>query len=45
MDDRAEVTRLGEGLDSSGALAGPAMARTIDAIAALADVARREGRA
>ena len=43
VDDRAEVTRLGEGLDSSGALAETAMARTIDAIATLADEARHEG--
>jgi exopolyphosphatase/guanosine-5'-triphosphate,3'-diphosphate pyrophosphatase len=41
--DRAEVTRLGEGLDASGALAAPAMARTADAIATLADEARHDG--
>ena len=41
--DRAEVTRLGEGLEESGRLQPQPMARTIDAIAAMADEARRHG--
>jgi exopolyphosphatase / guanosine-5'-triphosphate,3'-diphosphate pyrophosphatase len=41
--DRAEVTRLGEGLEESGLLQPEPMARTIDAIAAMADEARRHG--
>ena len=39
--DRAEVTRLGEGLERSGRLGGEPMERTIAAIAAMADEARR----
>ena len=38
--DRAEVTRLGEGLDDSGRLQPEAMERTIEAIAGMADEAR-----
>jgi exopolyphosphatase / guanosine-5'-triphosphate,3'-diphosphate pyrophosphatase len=38
--DRAEVTRLGEGLDDSGRLQPDAMERTIDAIAGMAGEAR-----
>jgi exopolyphosphatase/guanosine-5'-triphosphate,3'-diphosphate pyrophosphatase len=41
--DRAEVTRLGEGLEESGRLEPEPMARTIDAIAAMADEAKRYG--
>ena len=33
--DRAEVTRLGEGLDEGGELSEPAMQRTLDAIAGM----------
>jgi exopolyphosphatase/guanosine-5'-triphosphate,3'-diphosphate pyrophosphatase len=40
--DRAEVTRLGEGLDASGELSVAAVARTVDAIAGMVDDARRE---
>jgi exopolyphosphatase / guanosine-5'-triphosphate,3'-diphosphate pyrophosphatase len=41
--DRAEMTRLGEGLEESGRLQPEPMARTIDAIAAMAEEARRHG--
>jgi exopolyphosphatase/guanosine-5'-triphosphate,3'-diphosphate pyrophosphatase len=41
--DRAEVTRLGEGLSASGALGAEAMERTADAITGMVDEARREG--
>ena len=41
--DRAQVTRLGEGLQESGRLAAPPIARTVDAIAGMADEARRSG--
>jgi exopolyphosphatase/guanosine-5'-triphosphate,3'-diphosphate pyrophosphatase len=41
--DRAEVTRLGEGLDGSGRLQPEPMQRTIDAIAGMADEARAQG--
>jgi exopolyphosphatase / guanosine-5'-triphosphate,3'-diphosphate pyrophosphatase len=41
--DRAEVTRLGEGLDDSGRLQPAPMERTVDAIAAMADEARHRG--
>ena len=43
--DRAEVTRLGEGLDESGRLGAEPMARTVEAIADMVDEARREGAA
>jgi exopolyphosphatase/guanosine-5'-triphosphate,3'-diphosphate pyrophosphatase len=41
--DRAEVTRLGEGLDETGELQEAPMARTVEAIAGMADEARRDG--
>jgi exopolyphosphatase / guanosine-5'-triphosphate,3'-diphosphate pyrophosphatase len=41
--DRAEVTRLGEGLDDSGRLQPAPMERTVDAIGAMADEARHRG--
>ena len=41
--DRAEVTRLGEGLDDEGLLESGPMERTIEAIAAMAAEAGREG--
>ena len=41
--DRAEVTRLGEGLDQTGQLGEEPMTRTIAAIASMADEARRNG--
>ena len=39
--DRAEVTRLGEGLDRTGDLSEEPIARTVDAIADMADEAER----
>ena len=41
--DRAEVTRLGEGLDESGRLGAEPIARTVAAIADMVDEARRDG--
>ena len=41
MDDRAEVTRLGEGLQETGRLNPEPMARTVEAIATMVDEARR----
>ena len=41
--DRAEVTRLGEGLDDSGSLQPEPMERTIEAIAGMAEEARAYG--
>jgi exopolyphosphatase/guanosine-5'-triphosphate,3'-diphosphate pyrophosphatase len=41
--DRAEVTRLGEGLDETGELGEEPMERTVDAIAGMADEAARNG--
>ena len=41
--DRADVTRLGEGLDESGALSAEAIRRTVDAVCALHDEALSEG--
>jgi exopolyphosphatase/guanosine-5'-triphosphate,3'-diphosphate pyrophosphatase len=41
--DRAEVTRLGEGLEATGVLAAAAMERTVAAIARLAALAREQG--
>jgi exopolyphosphatase / guanosine-5'-triphosphate,3'-diphosphate pyrophosphatase len=41
--DRAEVTRLGEGLDDTGTLAEAAVERTVTAIAAMAEEARSNG--
>ena len=43
--DRAIVTRLGEGLDATGALGPEPMDRTLEALAALADEAREAGAA
>ena len=40
--ERAEVTRLGEGLDRSGELNEEPLARTVDAIAGMAEEAARE---
>jgi exopolyphosphatase/guanosine-5'-triphosphate,3'-diphosphate pyrophosphatase len=39
--DRAEVTRLGQGLDATGRLSATAIDRTVDAIAGMAAEARR----
>jgi exopolyphosphatase/guanosine-5'-triphosphate,3'-diphosphate pyrophosphatase len=41
--DRAEITRLGEGLGGAGALGAEPIRRTVDAIADMADEARRNG--
>jgi exopolyphosphatase / guanosine-5'-triphosphate,3'-diphosphate pyrophosphatase len=41
--DRAEVTRLGEGLDDTGELGVEPIARTADAIADMVDEAKAEG--
>jgi exopolyphosphatase/guanosine-5'-triphosphate,3'-diphosphate pyrophosphatase len=41
--ERAEVTRLGEGLDGSGELQEAPIARTVDAIAGMVDAARQKG--
>ncbi len=41
--DRAEVTRLGEGLEETGRLNAEPIERTIEAIAGMADEARRNG--
>lgn len=41
--DRAELTRLGEGLEKSGAIAAAATERTTTAIAGMVDEARRNG--
>ena len=41
--DRAEVTRLGEGLDEAGQLGAEPMERTATAIADMADEAKRDG--
>ena len=41
--DRADITRIGEGLGSGGAVAPAALERTIEAIAGMADEAKREG--
>jgi exopolyphosphatase/guanosine-5'-triphosphate,3'-diphosphate pyrophosphatase len=43
--DRAEVTRLGEGLDETGALQPEPMRRTADAIVGMVEESRREGAA
>jgi len=43
LSDRAELTRLGEGLVEGGAIAPAAIARTAEAIAAMADEARGLG--
>jgi exopolyphosphatase/guanosine-5'-triphosphate,3'-diphosphate pyrophosphatase len=41
--DRAEVTRLGEGLDETGKLGGEPIERTATAIAGMVDEARQDG--
>src|SRR5664279_2542095 len=41
--DRAEITRLGEGLEKTGEISGDAMTRTVSAIAAMASEARDAG--
>jgi exopolyphosphatase / guanosine-5'-triphosphate,3'-diphosphate pyrophosphatase len=41
--DRAEVTRLGEGLEKSGEIAPPALERTAKAIEGMVDEAKRTG--
>jgi exopolyphosphatase/guanosine-5'-triphosphate,3'-diphosphate pyrophosphatase len=41
--DRSEMTRLGEGIHETGRLGEQPLRRTVDAIAELADQARREG--
>jgi exopolyphosphatase/guanosine-5'-triphosphate,3'-diphosphate pyrophosphatase len=41
--DRAEVTRLGEGIAETGDIAPAAIARTVEAIAGMADEARAHG--
>jgi exopolyphosphatase / guanosine-5'-triphosphate,3'-diphosphate pyrophosphatase len=41
--DRAEVTRLGEGLDEAGKLGDEPMERTAEAIAAMAEEAQQDG--
>jgi exopolyphosphatase/guanosine-5'-triphosphate,3'-diphosphate pyrophosphatase len=41
--DRADISRLGEGLDDTGSLQPAPMARTADAIAGMVEEARREG--
>jgi exopolyphosphatase/guanosine-5'-triphosphate,3'-diphosphate pyrophosphatase len=43
--DRAEVTRLGEGLQDTGEIAAAAMARTVTAIADMVDEGKRHGAA
>ncbi len=41
--DRAEITRLGEGLEQTGEISGDAMTRTVSAIAGMAAEARDAG--
>jgi exopolyphosphatase / guanosine-5'-triphosphate,3'-diphosphate pyrophosphatase len=41
--DRAEITRLGEGLDEAGGLRPEPILRTVEAIVAMVDEARRNG--
>lgn len=41
--DRAEITRLGEGLEKAGEISPEAMERTVSAIAGMADEAKRNG--
>jgi exopolyphosphatase / guanosine-5'-triphosphate,3'-diphosphate pyrophosphatase len=41
--DRAEITRLGEGLEKTGEISSDAMERTVSAIAAMATEARDQG--
>src|SRR6516162_8020877 len=40
--DRAEVTRLGEGLDETGRLGAEPIARTVEAISGMADEAKQD---
>jgi exopolyphosphatase/guanosine-5'-triphosphate,3'-diphosphate pyrophosphatase len=42
IDDRAELTRLGEGLGEQGVIAAEPLERTADAIAAMVEEARRQ---
>jgi exopolyphosphatase/guanosine-5'-triphosphate,3'-diphosphate pyrophosphatase len=41
--DRAEITRLGEGLEKTGAISSDAMSRTVSAIAAMVAEAKEKG--
>ena len=41
--DRAEITRMGEGLGNGGTVAPAALERTIEAIAGMADEAKTRG--
>jgi exopolyphosphatase/guanosine-5'-triphosphate,3'-diphosphate pyrophosphatase len=43
--DRAQITRLGEGQDTSGVLADAAVERTVESIVAMVEEARRAGAA
>lgn len=43
VEERTAVTRIGEGLDGTGRLLEPAMARTLEGLAALVEVARAHG--
>ena len=43
VEDRAEITRMGEGLGGGGTVAPAALERTIEAIAGMADEAKRKG--
>ncbi len=43
VEDRAEITRMGEGLGNGGTVAPAALERTIEAIAGMVDEAKREG--
>ena len=43
LTDRAELTRLGEGLADTGVIGTAALGRTADAIAGMADEAKRSG--
>jgi exopolyphosphatase/guanosine-5'-triphosphate,3'-diphosphate pyrophosphatase len=45
VTDRAEITRLGEGVDGTGRLGAGPVARTVDAIDGMVDEARRDGAA
>ena len=40
--DRADITRLGEGLQETGAISGDAMERTVSAICAMVEEARKK---
>jgi exopolyphosphatase/guanosine-5'-triphosphate,3'-diphosphate pyrophosphatase len=43
LEDRADITRLGEGLDGSGRLAADPIERTVASIVAMVDAARAAG--